>query len=269
MTSYTFRGQVKVSDVQAAFDDFTNRINTMVSTYNTTNTALANIDLSVGSPTLAAAGYTLTIGGIKQLLEAYDGVLIGCRAFRVDSTHIAVTDGVYLTKDKPYKINAQILTGNGYDIYLAPETGKIGLVNDNSIPPDAIIIAQLSNVSGDIYLSEFRDVQLEAVQGYKIIINKKSMSWGVDGDSSASARFQGAGVHHVNSAGADNITFSQQETLSQGYSFNGGSAKRAHASACPSSFLFIPKGQSSPIIVNGNNHTSRTNYGYTLKRGDA
>ena len=91
-SNYTFRGQVKVSDVQAAFDDFLNRINTMVSTFNATETAISSIDLTVGGPTLAAGGYCLTVGGIKQLLDAYDGCLIGCRAFRIDSNHIAVTD---------------------------------------------------------------------------------------------------------------------------------------------------------------------------------
>lgn len=271
MTSnYTFRGQVKVSDVQAAFDDFLNRINTMVSTFNATETAISSIDLTVGGPTLAAGGYCLTVGGIKQLLNAYDGCLIGCRAFRIDSNHIAVTDGMYITKEKPIRIHSQVLTGNGFDIYFNPSDATIGLVNNDTMPEGAVIIEELSNVSSDTYLTEYRGVQLEGLEGYKITIQKRALRWGIDGDDTSKHRFHGAGVFQVNSAGADRILYAGSPYVpSQGWAANHTGrprAKRAHASALPCNFLFIPKGQTSPLQPEGGNHTSRTHYDFTLEK---
>lgn len=267
MASYTFKGQVKVADVQAAFDDFINRINKMVDTYNATEIVLKNTDLTVGSPTLASTDYTLSVGGIKQLLEAYDGVLIGCRAIRVDSNHVAVTDGIYFTKEKPVRVKAQVLQGNSFDIYYSPDKNEVGLISDDEIPEGAFIISNLSNTSTDTYLSTIRDVQLEGLDGYKIVINKRGMPWGVEGDNTSSHRFQGSCVFQVNSAGADSITWASTGwALAQGYAFNGSGVKRAHSSFGPANFLFIPKGQQSPIVVHGNNHTSRTNYSFKLEK---
>ena len=267
MTNYTFKGQVKVADVKAAFDDFINRINTLVSTYNTTETFLSNIDLTVGSPTLAAGGYTLTVGGIKQLLEAYDGVLLGCRAFRIDSTHIVVTDGIYFTSEAPYRIDAQVLSGDGSYIYFDPSSHTIGLVNSGAIPQGAIVIAELSPNSERIYLNEFRDIQLEGLDGYSITINKRSMSWSPEAINTSIARFEGGAVYQVNSTGAGTISV-LGNPVATGVAENRAS-KRKHISAGPANFLYVPKGVTSPLSYDNANHVSITNYTFKLNTGNS
>ena len=54
-----FKGEVKISDVQAEFDTLVNRINKMVDAYNGTNQVITNIDYTKGGSNLAPSGYTL------------------------------------------------------------------------------------------------------------------------------------------------------------------------------------------------------------------
>lgn len=264
MSNYTFKGQVKKSDVQAAFDSFVTKINDIVTTYNTTDTVLDNIDLTVGGETLGAAGYTLTVGGIKQVLSAYNGTLLGCRAFRISSTKVVVTDGLYITTGKPIRINSQVLTGSGNYISIDRDTGT--LTYSNTIPSGNDVIVYLSNVSEDEYLSTIKDVYLEGLDGYYITIGKSEIPQSIADDNTDIDRFNGAGVYWVDSSGADTVTFNNTEVLSRGWAYNGGDAYRGHANALPANFLFIPKGVTSPIKFAGSHHTSRTLYKMKLNK---
>lgn len=93
-----FRGQVKISDVQEAFDKIINRINSMVESYNNSDW-VKDIDYTVGGDTLAPAGYSLTVGGLKQLMTAMDGLVVGAKPIRINSNTVKMTDGVLITKD--------------------------------------------------------------------------------------------------------------------------------------------------------------------------
>ena len=83
MTIKDFRGQVKVSDVQNAFDEIVNRINSKVDVYNSFFD-LQDYDLTKGSPLLGASGYTLSVGGLKSVLNSYANTVIGCRTWKID-----------------------------------------------------------------------------------------------------------------------------------------------------------------------------------------
>lgn len=267
MANYTFKGQVKVADVQAAFDDFVNKINDIISMYNTTCDLINNIDLSVGSPTLASGGYSLSVGGLKHILESYEGVVLGCRAFRVDSTHIAITDGMYIKEGIPYRINAQVLTGNGLDIYFNNDTKEVGLVNNDMYPDNSDIIMSLSPL--DIkYLNEFRDVKLEGIPGYKLTIQKRGLGSVVDTDNSSIHRFQGAGAYYVPKEGAGQVFFNDGTVninVARGWGYED-SMKRSHLWVNPANFLFIPKGCNSPLAVTNNKNIRRTQYTVELNK---
>lgn len=111
-----FSGQVKIEDVQAEFDALVSRINTMVDSYNKSGT-IKDHDYSVGGSTLAPSGYTLTIGGIKQVLQNYDGCVFGCKPFKVSENSVKVTDGILITDTECFKINGKTLSGQGDTIY--------------------------------------------------------------------------------------------------------------------------------------------------------
>lgn len=269
MTSYTFRGQVKVSDVQAAFDDFVNRINTIITTYNNTNQLIDSMDLSKGAPTLAAGGYSLSVGGLKKILEMYDGVLLGCRAFRIDETHVAITDGMYITENAAVRINPQILEGDGYDIYLNTETGELALVDDNTYPQGFTHILQLSNTGGVEYLNEFRDVQLAEVPGYKLTIQKRDWGAFIEQDNPNIHRFQGAGADYVPKEGAGSVDFYDGTTrinVIQGYADWDNGTYRKHLWVDPAKFLFIPKGCNTPLQVTDDRRIRRTQYTINLEK---
>lgn len=119
-----FSGQVKISDVKNEFDNLVTRINAMVDAYNESGT-IKDHDYSVAGDTLAPSGYTLTIGGLKQVLENYDGLIFGCKPFKVSSSSVKVTDGILFTQDGCYKINGQTLSGQGDTIYYDPVKNQL------------------------------------------------------------------------------------------------------------------------------------------------
>jgi hypothetical protein len=267
--NYTFKGQVKISDVQAAFDSLLSRINTIINDYNTADTLVSNLDLSVGGPTLAAGGYTLSVGGIKQILSAYAGLLIGVRAFRIDETHVAVTDGFYFTEDEqPVRINAQILEGNGYYIYFDPTDNSLGLVNDDAYPEGTKLILDLSASDDRVYLNEFRDIQLAEVPGYKLRIQKRHFNGDVQADDNTIHRFQGGGLTYVPKGGAGGMGYRDAKVdidyITRGYS--DGNKHRRHQWLTFANFLFIPKGCNTPLVVRDGTWLRRTQYTVELDK---
>lgn len=116
MSIKDFRGQVKISDVQTAFDEIIGRINNTVDIYNAAAEA-EDIDYTKGSPKLSAASYTLTIGGLKTILNGYNNTLIGCNIFKIDDTTCLVTDGLYITSNEVYRIRSRFISGqSGWDL---------------------------------------------------------------------------------------------------------------------------------------------------------
>lgn len=98
-----FKGQVKISDVQAAFDDIIGRVNTLVDAYNDSIIA-QDINYALGGSTLAPAGYTLTVGGLRQFCQACDGFVIGAKPFKISDTSLKMTTGSLVTKHGIYSL---------------------------------------------------------------------------------------------------------------------------------------------------------------------
>lgn len=105
-----FQGQVKVADIQAAFDEIVDRINKQVDIYNNA-AGYGDIDYTKGSPKLGSGNYTLTIGGLKSVINSYNGTLIGCKAYRLNDTSILVSDGLYFKDGHVYRINSRVIAG--------------------------------------------------------------------------------------------------------------------------------------------------------------
>ena len=103
-----FKGQVKIADVQAAFDEIVDKVNTMITNYNNLS-YVQDIDYSVGGSTLAPSGYTLTVGGMKQFMDSCDGTVIGAKPFRVSSNKLKMTTGLLVTKHGIYRLPDSVL----------------------------------------------------------------------------------------------------------------------------------------------------------------
>ena len=119
-----FSGQVKVSDIQAAFTKIVNRINTLIDNYNS-SVEVQDIDYSKGNAALAPGGYALSIGGLKRVMEAYDGFLIGGRVFKIDNGNAIITPGIYITSNQIYRIQSQTIPVSSNTLYLNTDSGNI------------------------------------------------------------------------------------------------------------------------------------------------
>lgn len=112
-----FRGQVRISDVKEEFDNLTDHVNNMITTYNNAIGLESNIDYTKASSSIAPNGYTLTIGGLKKILEAYDGAVLGAQVYSAADKLYQVTDGIYITKNKVYRLKHGLLQGSGDILY--------------------------------------------------------------------------------------------------------------------------------------------------------
>lgn len=122
-----FQGKVTIESIQTAFDSLVDRINNMVDAYND-SASVQDIDFSKGGATLAPSGYTLTIGGLKQLMRYYDGSVIGCKVFRCPNNRIKITTGIIITRDAIYRTPETLMSGseaNGTQLFYDPDTDKI------------------------------------------------------------------------------------------------------------------------------------------------
>ena len=127
-----FRGQVKISEVKAEFDYLLTTINNTIDLFNQSEVMSDEIDFSNVSPNIAPPNYTLSVGGLKKILEAYNGAIVGCRVFRIGTDKYYITEGLLITseiangvsKPKVVRIKGGILNGSGSHIYYSPSNRK-------------------------------------------------------------------------------------------------------------------------------------------------
>lgn len=118
-----FKGIVKISDVKNEFDSLVETLNSAVDTYNNID-SIKEIDYNKAGSTLGQLGYTLTIGGLKQFMQIYDGYCFGCRVFKVGNNVCKPTGGILVTRDKFYKIPTELVNGYGTKLFYNPTTKK-------------------------------------------------------------------------------------------------------------------------------------------------
>lgn len=111
-----FKGLVKISDVQNAFDEIVDSMNNIIDSYNASAKVL-DIDYTKGSSELGASGYTLSVGGLKRIIQTYQGCSVGCKPFKIDSNNCKVTAGYVFANNTVYRANEQDMTGSGSVLY--------------------------------------------------------------------------------------------------------------------------------------------------------
>lgn len=102
-----FKGQVKISEVKECLDALVTGVNKQIDLYNTSD-YVQDIDYNIGAPDLAPLNYTLSVGGLKKFLNAYNGCVVGCKAFNIGGQY-AVTDGIMFLQDGCHRIPAQVI----------------------------------------------------------------------------------------------------------------------------------------------------------------
>lgn len=261
MTIKAFQGQVKVSDIQAAFDEIIGRINKIVESYNASED-VKDIDYTKGKGVLSPEGYTLTVGGLKKVLGAYEGCLIGGKVFRVNSTQAYITEGLYITFEKVFRIHSQLLSiGNSTELYLNTDTGTLTVTNTEG--NNLVLLTSLDRSRTDKPLNNIKSTQLEKVSGYKLTTQNRGISKNsIDADTENKGRFINCDVYAVNSKTWNNVTVFGYNIASG--TDNGDSPHRGHVSPILVNFLFVPKGMKDPFTRSGD--AFRNIYKATLQK---
>lgn len=123
MTTHSFRGQVRVQDIQDEFDSLIESINKLIDVYNQAESSLGNVDFSNGKDQLSPAGFALTIGGLKKIIAAYQGDIWGCQVWK-SANGCIITSGLWFKDDKVVPIPSGRVSGTlGRYIDYNPDTG--------------------------------------------------------------------------------------------------------------------------------------------------
>lgn len=132
MTEYkkqvkTFAGKVTIQDIQQEFDRLITGINNAVNTINSMN-GIAELDFTKGSNRLSSKNYTLTLGSLKQVLNLYDGTVLGGTCVNINGA-CKVFPLLYVSRDKGIiHLKDQYLQANdkAIDLFFNPDTKDIG-----------------------------------------------------------------------------------------------------------------------------------------------
>lgn len=176
-----FKGLVKITDVQEAFDDIISTMNTNIDKYNNA-LEIQDIDYTKGANTLAPLGYCLTAGGLKQFLEIYDGWAFGFKAYRLSSTSVKVTGGIIVHDGTMTRVADQIVNGSGTMLYYNPKTGKLEFAGQKTIESSYSLPSLSSNTSyGAITANTNANNAWKITQPYKDITSNDELTkygWG-------------------------------------------------------------------------------------------
>ena len=118
MTFKDFKGQVKISDVQKAFDNLLERINDSIDTYNESS-YVADINYNNVSEELAPSNYTLSVGGLKKILEIYDGYAVGCKVFKIKN-NLNITSGLLIRRNGCIQLPSAVIPAQGRYLFYSP-----------------------------------------------------------------------------------------------------------------------------------------------------
>lgn len=149
-----FKGLVKISDVQNAFDEIVDSINNIIDTYNASAKVL-DIDYTKGSSELGASGYTLSVGGLKRIIQTYQGCSVGCKPFKVSTSQCKITAGYVFANNTVYRANEQVLNGSGDVLYYDVTNRRFSFGKNATSSTQTITVPTITNsVSwGNIFAS--------------------------------------------------------------------------------------------------------------------
>lgn len=145
-----FKGVVKVSDVQAEFDALLNKINTAIDLYNS-SLNVEDVDYNNGGADLAALGYTLSVGGLKKVLAAFDGALLGGQVLRVSDGNYIVSEGLYIKDSSVTRLPSKAVAGVGNILYYNTSSDNYSFSTTSSQTgyyQDIITTITTPNISG-------------------------------------------------------------------------------------------------------------------------
>lgn len=246
--SKLFRGQVRIDEVQEAFDEIVDRVNNIIDEYNT-QVYVNNIDYTSGNKSLGPTGYTLSIGGLKHILQSLEGCVLGGKAFKVSDTRVKMSTGILIHNSQTIKLPDSLVAVNinTKHIFFNPDTNTYSTTT-------GIKICDINMRRDSNAVSGLNTVQCEEItKKYKITSQTKDYTTGHkfidwDGgfyetlDTSTSPKF----VSAINALTPEGCQIRLFNTEVDKYSEN--DADRAKQVWYPMTYLFLPKGVENPYV---------------------
>lgn len=254
-----FKGEVKVSDVQESFDDIINRINNMIDVYNSSE-SITEIDYSVGAKTLAPAGYTLTIGGLKQILNTYNNCVIGAKPFKISSNRIVITDGILILSNGVKRLPTKEITVNNKiaTIYFDKSINDYVLTQNSN----TVKVCDVNLNSESDYVKTLKGALNEDFDGhYKITTESKTFSQVATGnpiypDTSKEPKFVCAiDAERYERDGVARTFLFNTEVAYNWQERSDGRRDRVLNYWTPINFLYLPRGVNNPYRVENGDAT--------------
>lgn len=255
MTIKDFKGQVKIEDVQAAFDEIVDRINHIIDVYNESED-LGELDFTKGKPVLGPSGYTLTVGALKTLLNAYNGAVFGCRVFKVSQNTFVITEGLIILDTGFRRIMSQTLSGNenGKVIYDKSNDTVSIISKDTSLTDNQILITKLCPNRKSKFVSDRDSVQFENIPGYKLD-SGDAVCDGYTAQTTDASQFVGncAPGFNADAAGPyQGAVYFEGECITYYDCSNNYGNERAHSASGGAHYIYKPRGVTLNIIRDGN-----------------
>lgn len=125
-----FIGKVRISDIENSFKFIIDNINDFIDMINNGSEFLEDTDnFYLGSTSLPAGNYTLTLGALKKILEAYDKKVIGGVVVKnpLDTDKAILFPSLEISKDSGISqiMQSEIDKPSQADITTNPEVGKV------------------------------------------------------------------------------------------------------------------------------------------------
>lgn len=134
-----FVGKVRISDIENAFNFIIDNVNAFIDTINNGSEFLEDTDnFYLGSTSIPAGNYTLTLGALKKILTAYNKEVIGGTVVKnpLNTDKAILFPSLEISKDNGITqiMQTEIDKPSQADIQTNPEVGKvIGYDTENSV----------------------------------------------------------------------------------------------------------------------------------------
>lgn len=192
-----FKGVVKVAEVQEEFDNLLNTINAKIDTYNS-SLNIEEVDYNNGGAELAPYGYTLSIGGLKKVLDAYDGAILGANVLRISNNQYIVSEGLYIKDRTVTKLPSKVLNGTGNTVYFNPNNNEYSFISGGTAMEEEIPVLTPYINGSDTYkigtVSEFQPISsafsiVGAPHSYNSLANNTPDNIALTAPSSSTDKF--------------------------------------------------------------------------------
>lgn len=239
-----FKGKVHVEDVRNEFDILVSEINTIIDAYNSSD-YINNIDYNNVSADLAPSGYTLSIGGLKKVLLAYDGFILGCKVFtNEDMSKYIISNGLLFKTTGGIRLPAATIDLDKVKPYLFfNTTSQTYSLSDSetSANIDDILVTKL-NYNRDIPYSNTETFEYSNQETLDILVGNNGNSWGIkqDVDNTDKAVFVGCSTPNYRTEADNNVTLFGVLVSS----FH--PVEKTHLGGACKPKLFLPKGVANP-----------------------